>query len=210
MFGSYSLRNFPLYLNDMTERLDMDVVAYAVSMARCLATMHWELECDASDIEFVLGSVPLEEEDVPDLSVAELDQHARPTTTRPAYLEAATAKPFINFKKRAVHLWVLDFNLVKRITMDEEGVEAAAYAIGENDAYYPKPLDDSTEGTLVWSAFEDAYIQASDRICKIQEIEGKVVTWRGLPEKVIEAVVAKEAERLKKKAEAEARIANYR
>jgi len=55
----FTLRNFPLHLNQMTD-LGLDVENFARSVADALALMHWIIQVDARDVEFVLGSTPIE------------------------------------------------------------------------------------------------------------------------------------------------------
>jgi len=51
---AFSLRNFPLHLDQM-EELQLDTSAYARVMAEALAIMHWIAKIDANDVEFVLA-----------------------------------------------------------------------------------------------------------------------------------------------------------
>ncbi|KAJ5278696.1 Protein of unknown function DUF3669 zinc finger protein [Penicillium angulare] len=60
-FTAFSLRNFPLHIDQM-ESLGLpisDVQKYARAMAGTLAVMHWVGEIDGNDIEFVLAPPPL-------------------------------------------------------------------------------------------------------------------------------------------------------
>ncbi|KAH7000502.1 hypothetical protein EDB80DRAFT_753698 [Ilyonectria destructans] len=52
---TFSLRNFPLYLNDM-EKLGLGVKDMARCMGKAYAIMHWGAGADSDDAEFVLGS----------------------------------------------------------------------------------------------------------------------------------------------------------
>jgi hypothetical protein len=51
----FSLRNFKMHLNHMTE-LQLDIRIMARKMGMALALLHWAAETDARDVEFVLGS----------------------------------------------------------------------------------------------------------------------------------------------------------
>ena len=56
-FKAFSLRNYPLHLDQMEEiGLDTDLVLYAEIMAEALAMMHWLAGIDANDVEFVLAT----------------------------------------------------------------------------------------------------------------------------------------------------------
>ncbi|KAI1173522.1 zinc finger protein-domain-containing protein [Nemania sp. FL0916] len=54
VLSSYSLRNFPLHL-DQIEELGLDAFVYSHCMAQALAFMHWSAKIDANDVEFVLA-----------------------------------------------------------------------------------------------------------------------------------------------------------
>ncbi|EHK23828.1 uncharacterized protein TRIVIDRAFT_45409 [Trichoderma virens Gv29-8] len=70
---------------------------------------------------------------------------------------------------RSTELWVLDFNQVQSITMDEVGVAKAVEAVWVNDPYLPRPLGDSQFEKQAWNAFVSNYIMAADIILR----EGK-------------------------------------
>lgn len=129
-FTAFSLRNFPLHVDQM-ESLGIptsDIQQYARVMAETLAVMHWVAEIDGNDIEFVLA--PPRENGLK-MKSAILGEHS---------------------------MWVLDFDLCRRITMDSEGVIQAAAAFWRNDPYYPRPEKDP----LLWSVFRECYIRVSE------------------------------------------------
>ncbi|KAK3328718.1 xylose isomerase-like protein [Apodospora peruviana] len=121
----FSLRNFKLHLNQMLDlRLDVDVMASR--MGPTLVVMHWGAKIDARDVEFVLGTS------------TERTYHMQPKSTDIKLDEPlTTARPLL---WRRTSMWVLDFNQVRRITMDDAGVELAVEAVKLNDPYFPKPL----------------------------------------------------------------------
>lgn len=89
-FTAFSLRNFPLHLDQM-ESLGVttsEIDQYARAMAETLAMMHWISEIDGNDIEFVLA--PPSENGFKIKSTI-LGEHS---------------------------IWVLDFDLCRRMTMD--------------------------------------------------------------------------------------------
>jgi hypothetical protein len=51
----FSLRNFPLHMDQM-EELSLPCDVWAKAMGGALATIHWKLRVDGADIEFVLGA----------------------------------------------------------------------------------------------------------------------------------------------------------
>ena len=53
-FQAFSLRNYPLHL-DQLEELSLDCIFYARIMAEVLANLYWKAKIDANDIEFVLA-----------------------------------------------------------------------------------------------------------------------------------------------------------
>ena len=59
-FQAFSLRNYPLHLDQMEElAIPFDhLESYARAMAETLAVMHWGAGMDGNDVEFVLGSHP--------------------------------------------------------------------------------------------------------------------------------------------------------
>lgn len=129
-FTAFSLRNFPLHLDQM-ELLGVttsEINQYARIMAETLAIMHWISEIDGNDIEFVLA---------------------------PSSDDGFKMKSTI-FGEYS--MWVLDFDLCRRITMDSEGVVQAVTAFWRNDPYYPRPEKDP----ILWSVFRERYIQVSE------------------------------------------------
>ncbi|UKZ52201.1 hypothetical protein TrVGV298_005976 [Trichoderma virens] len=153
----FSLRNFKMHLNQMVElQLLLDVKAMAGRMGIAMAIMHWAAKTDARDIEFVLGSSS-------NKVSAHMSAQDIANLPRPAY----TGPPsYINedFFSRITDLWVLDFNQVQPITMDEAGVAKAIEAARINDPYLPKPLGASQIEKHAWNTFAANYITAADII----------------------------------------------
>jgi hypothetical protein len=161
------------------ETLDIDKLQLASSIAEALATLHWGAKIDARDVEFVLGMAP-----------------------RNGVEEG-------NIEKRAVCVWVLDFNQCADISMDENGCIKAAAAFWDNDPYYPRPgySSPSSSGTLspvqssatdgtsttprivtdeeLWEVFKERYLEFSGRI--VEKVGVK--EWQELPEIFIRKVV---------------------
>lgn len=134
-FTPFSLRNFPLHIDQM-ESLGIatsDVHQYARIMAETLATMHWIGELDGNDIEFVL---------------------APPNENKTGSFGLEMESSVLGDHS----MWVLDFDLCRRMAMDLEGVVQAVAAFWGNDPYYPRPEKDPS----LWSVFREHYIQISE------------------------------------------------
>ena len=109
-FQAFSLRNFPLHVDQM-EQLDIgvDMKIYAKMMAEALAMIHWFGEIDANDVEFVL---------------------APPRNG---------ARPAVSNVLGEHTMWLLDFDCCRRMSMDEKGINQAVTAFFRNDPFYPRP-----------------------------------------------------------------------
>jgi hypothetical protein len=105
----FSLRNFPLHLDQM-EDLGVNITLYAAMIADALAALHWYAAIDANDVEFVIAPPRL-----------------KPT-------RSLTSNVFGDHT-----LWLLDFDCCKDMSMDEKGVEQAVEAFFKNDPFYPRP-----------------------------------------------------------------------
>jgi hypothetical protein len=134
-FTGFTLRNFPLTL-EMMISMDLPVEAYTDIMADTLAILHWQLNVDAGDIEFVLAP--------PRTSF--LDLHPG-------------AKVFDNERLGKHCLWLLDFDLVGYISMDKQGVEAAVNKHKINDPYHPKP-GRGEDSDKLWARFKARYLRS--------------------------------------------------
>ena len=144
----FSLRNFEADLSTLDE-LQLEKAHHAQAMAICLAEMHWNVKIDAADVEFVLGSAPEQ------------------LTLKPAQLDIlpprTDSESSLNFRKRTVHLWLLDFNQCKQISMDDAGVNQAVTAFWQNDPHYPRPCPPGHPDEDLWRIFKDCYLKHSSR-----------------------------------------------
>ncbi|KAL2828603.1 zinc finger protein-domain-containing protein [Aspergillus pseudoustus] len=147
-FKAFSLRNYPLHVDQMEEIgvPENDILGYARTMAKTLAQLHWIAQVDGNDVEFVLAS-PNEEL----------------TGTR------KSSQPWSNILG-SHEMWILDFDLAREMTMDEEGIQQAANAFTKNDPYYPRP----DGGSPLWIAFREQYLVTS-RDC-LQSHANKTLT----------------------------------
>ncbi|KAI9930389.1 hypothetical protein ASPWEDRAFT_171014 [Aspergillus wentii DTO 134E9] len=130
-FQAFSLRNYPLHLDQM-EELELGesglVQWYATVMGETLAILHWGVGVDANDVEFVLAPPPSPSGD-------------GQTATNP--LGEHT-------------MWILDFDLCRTISMDEDGVRQAVKAYWGNDPFFPRPGLDAK----LWGCFREGYLSA--------------------------------------------------
>lgn len=181
-----NLRNFVLYADQMDE-IPVDLTPYVLSLAKALAIMHWDVKCDARDVEFVLGAQPIDTRSIKEptpLSAKEIRAFSRPTHTAHRLLK--------DQKHRTIHFWLLDFNQVRDMEMSQAGVEQAREAFFVNDPYYPRP------GGKHWEVFERAYLRASKKIFRHEEAELELdekLEARVLPQAFIDAVKEEEARR---------------
>ncbi|KAK3117452.1 hypothetical protein LTR53_001139 [Teratosphaeriaceae sp. CCFEE 6253] len=167
----FKLRNFPLHV-DQLEGVDVDRTPYAVAMARTLAVMHWRVECDADDVEFVLGGISLKDRD---MTAEEFNCLPPQTTTMLQPEEIALKRPLMQ-------LWMLDFNRVRVIEDDTLRVEAVVSAFYRNDPYFPRPLGDNLADQQFWEVFNEAYICTSRCLLVLEQMETeKSPTSRGYP-----------------------------
>jgi len=169
----FSLRNFKMHLNQMVE-IQLDVKEMARRMAIAMAIMHWAAKTDARDVEFVLGSSTKKFTLV--LDPDELRRLEPLTYTGPS------SRRDEDFFRRTTELWVLDFNQVRPITLDETGVAQAVEAARINDPYLPKPLQESLIEKQLWNAFVVSYLEASDTILQDGEYGQDAL---GLPRKFL-------------------------
>ncbi|KAL2862835.1 zinc finger protein [Aspergillus lucknowensis] len=136
-FKAFSLRNYLLHLDQMEEIgiAEQDILAYARTMAETLALLHWVAQTDGNDVEFVLAS---------------------PNDGR----DGRTESEGIWSNVLGTHeMGMLDFDLARSMSMDEQGVRQAANAFRGNDPYFPKPDEQSS----LWNAFREEYLAMSER-----------------------------------------------
>ncbi|KAJ5176580.1 uncharacterized protein N7482_002457 [Penicillium canariense] len=120
----FSLRNYKFHLDQLQE-IDLDAEEYALSMADTLAALHWHTKIDALDIEFVLGSTPLDQQSV--RRMLPLRDAERLVPGSSTYERITNTGP--TFKKRIVSLWILDFDACSPINMDISGLGPSGLSI---------------------------------------------------------------------------------
>ena len=152
----FSLLNFPMDAITMTDLLGEHPVDKAVKMlARALAVLHFEVGCDARDVEFVFGS-------------------PRPDITH-------QEENMFQLFGETVSMWLLDFNQVRpleplpsdntsppasisppqtrsgcSLPWQVEWNKAAVDAYFDNDPYYPRPSQERE-----WRVFREEYLDAA-------------------------------------------------
>lgn len=166
-FKAFSLRNFPLHLDQMEELgiSDTDMQLYAKIMAEALAMMHWYGEIDANDVEFVLAP------------------------------SSSSSNPVITNVLGPHVMWILDFDCCRKMSMDERGIEQAVTAFLRNDPFYPRPGGRGySQQSPLWRAFRDRYLQTSSVIIRsssqVQDTDERI----RLPRLFIERIEQTEAQ----------------
>ncbi|KAJ5728139.1 hypothetical protein N7493_004469 [Penicillium malachiteum] len=104
-----------------------EIQQYTRTMAEILALIHWVANIHGNDIEFVLAP----------------PRHDMPAPSSPMRSNILGEHA----------MWVLDFDLCRKMTMDLKGVEQAVVAFWGNDPYYPRP---QTEPFLCAALFESS------------------------------------------------------
>ncbi|RAK96769.1 zinc finger protein [Aspergillus ibericus CBS 121593] len=178
----FSLRNYKLHA-DQIQELQLDADEYARNMADALAVLHWHTNIDTMDLEFVLGSSPFDQNAVrrqmrlPDI------ERLRPGTSTFEH----TTNASLNFKKRIVSLWLIDFDACAPITMNAAGVQQAAKAFMENDPYYPRPFSNDTYMENLSRIFSQRYVETGKKIT--------IGSSQGLPAQFVQEVVKRFSQR---------------
>ncbi|KND86651.1 hypothetical protein TOPH_08714 [Tolypocladium ophioglossoides CBS 100239] len=155
----FSLRNFKMHLNQMVDA-QLDVEPMAHGMGTAMAVMHWAAKTDARDVEFVLGSSAAVYPRT--TNAGELQKPEPLTYTGPP------SRRIEDYFCRTTELWVLDFNQVRTMTLDEAGVAQAVDAVKVNDPYLPKPLQESAIEKQAWDTFAASYLAASETVLKAE------------------------------------------
>lgn len=177
----FMLQNCKLHLGQMLE-LGLDTEQLVSRMAAAYAVMHWGAGTDARDVEFVLGSkaTPLMR------TAAEIVKIPENTAT------GADSGRFQDMFWDTTQFWVLDFNKVRSITMDVDGVAQAIEAAGINAPYIPRPRQSTPEEKRLWNTFVHVYLDFSVGIISTAGLGDKV---RALPQLFIEGLIRHEEQR---------------
>ncbi|KAK4183639.1 zinc finger protein-domain-containing protein [Podospora australis] len=192
---NFSLRNFNFCLDQMLE-LGLPVREYAREIASCLAILHWHARMDGYDIEFVLGSdaepsyITTHVTESLGIDVEDLEELPKHTDSEVSLR--------LGLQRRAVRLWVVDFNLCNRFPMknafilehEKEFISQLVLAFFENDPYYPLPLMELDVDRELWSIFRQEYEKMAAEILSESE------TLKPLPRKFLDACVEREQRKL--------------
>lgn len=155
----FSLRNFPLHL-DQIEELGLSVHDYAIAMADTLAFLNWMAGVDAADVEFVLAP------------------------TRDAYEgPSLKGKGFKTSVLGEHDLWILDFDCCRRMGVDGDGVMQAARAFWRNDPFYPRPGSGNDQDEGYWKLFRNRFEEVSEGMLK-----GRSTEVRALPVQLMDKI----------------------
>ncbi|KAK3936029.1 zinc finger protein-domain-containing protein [Diplogelasinospora grovesii] len=163
----FSLRNFKLHLNQM-QQIQMEVEPIARGIGEAMAVMPWAAKTDARDVEFVLGT----SSDFRPMGRFDADEL---TNLDPGTYTGPMSRVHQDFFGRKTELWILDFNQVRKIKMDKEGVEQAVQAATINDPYLPRPLGDSEVERRAWNTFVTSYLETSERVIRKEGMEDEVM-----------------------------------
>ena len=167
-----SLRNFPMRLN-MIEDLDLDASGLASEMAIGLAILHWQAQVDGMDTEFVLGSAT---------ETLLEDKKGYDTEGPPREVYR------LNFKRRSIHVWMLDFDKATKFELKEEELSKKLVpAFLGNDPYFPRPDVDEE----IWTHFSREYLTASHVILKSRGLSGNTIRLPQLFLRKVEEMIKK-------------------
>ncbi|KAK4614254.1 hypothetical protein CLAFUW4_09721 [Fulvia fulva] len=135
----FKLRNKPLHLNQL-RALRCPVEVYARAVADALALLYWDAQVDAHDVEFVLAPKGSRHRESACWDHEILGEHT---------------------------MWILDFDLVRKIDLNEQGVEKCVQAFSMNDSYYPRPggLDAG-----LWAVFKTRFLESSEVVLGASEL----------------------------------------
>lgn len=142
MFKSFSLRNFPLHI-DQIEDLGLPAILYAQILAETLAELYWRVHVDANDVEFVLAP-PFQ-----DNSPRWLPGPPNPDNV-------------IKSDVLGDHMtWLLDFDCCRHMPLNEAGVQQAVAAFYLNDPYFPRLGREDGRDREMWAVFRERFLEAS-------------------------------------------------
>ena len=148
---NFKLRNFDLMINEM-EDLQLDPGPFATTMAKTLAMLHWAVGVDANDVEFVLGMAP------------EVRQQPSRSELRDMGPDDPWFREFvIDFRRRRIGVWLLDFNQCATFKHDEAGLKQLVDGFWRNDPYYPRPGSRHKRDRRLWKVFKEVYLTAGEQ-----------------------------------------------
>lgn len=155
----FSLRNYKLHVDQIKE-LDLDSKGYAVSMAKALAVLHWHTKIDAMDVEFILGSSPIDSNAIRRAMPLSAIERLAPGTSTYEY----TTNSSPDFTKRIICLWLLDFHACRTIPMTTDGVRQIVKAFIESEPSCPRPSSGDPFAEELWQIFRHQYAETANRL----------------------------------------------
>lgn len=66
-------------------------------------------------------------------------------------------------------MWLLEFNLVRRIEFNEDGVDQMVDAFRQNDPYFPIPLQDHPVSKRLWNRFAESFLKVATTALRDEE-----------------------------------------
>jgi hypothetical protein len=169
----FNLRNYGLCVDQM-EELGLQPLRIAKILAETLAHCYWKAQVDANDVEFVLALAA----------------------------RGGTSAPIFKLLDQELVIWMLDYDCVRPMSQDGEGVAQAVHAYWRNDLYFPRPFayGHTDLDRELWQAFKAHFLQVSEHMLAGREQVG-------LDEKVVdlpqEWVIQVEAEGNRREAKQE-------
>lgn len=154
-----SLRNIPLYLDQLSEFDQLDPRQIARNMALGLASAHWEAMINMKGVEFVIGG-RVQEEDTPFETV--------PGASSPQYKTAVLAEPDGGSTKAGqpmTQMCMVDFDKAEIYQLESQRWEQSIAKLVKNtlanEPYYPHCLPSRKQDWELWLEFRDLYVTAS-------------------------------------------------
>jgi hypothetical protein len=131
----FNLRNYGLCVDQMEEQ-GLPIWPIVESLAAALVHCYWKARVDANDVEFVL---------------------APPTEP------CNGSEPLFELEGQRLVIWMLDYDCVREISQDDNGVEQAVKAFSRNDPYFPRPFAQcQTSGDLqLCERFKAQFLECS-------------------------------------------------
>ncbi|KAG9206990.1 hypothetical protein G6514_000281 [Epicoccum nigrum] len=168
----FSLRNYNLCADQM-EELGLEIDAPVGVLAKALATCYFVAQFDANGCEFVFG-LPCGAGNTAEEGESVVPGRRENMRVFNMLWPNMAGKDDTMCENMAV--WMLDFDCVRRISMDERGLRQAADAFWRNDPYFPRPWahNYTLEGKNLWSVFALEFLGESGRILTRQiESDGR-------------------------------------
>jgi hypothetical protein len=135
----FNLRNYGLYIDQMID-LGLDTAMIAQTLAVALAHCYWRAKVDANDVEFVLAPA-----------------------TKPMESSTQCFKIAGPDQEHELVIWMLDYDCVREMSQDQDGIKQSVQAFYRNDPYFPRPhsYGHSESDTHLWEVFKTHFLKTS-------------------------------------------------